>query len=192
MSATLPPLAKQALSPAKPDAAGVTSTPENSGGRIDPKLIVPFVSSVRDVFRTMVNIETVVSRPEVKPHPGASYDVSSVVQFGGDIRGSVVLSFEAEAAVRLVERFAGVPMAANSEDFCDAVGELGNMVAGAAKKNLPCQATIGIPTVVIGPAHHIARLRDVPCLVIPCRSEVGQFAVEISIMQNAENPASSK
>ena len=189
-------------STASPSAASTGASPTemdghlskavaSDGSKIDPKLIVPFVSSVRDVFKTMVHVNTIVNRPEVKPHPCSTYDVSTVVQFGGEIRGSVVLSFEAEAAIRLVERFAGLRLSPGSEDFCDAVGELGNMVAGAAKKNLPAQATIGIPTVVIGPAHHIARLRDVPCLVIPCRSEVGQFAVEVSIMQAKQMPAAA-
>ncbi len=68
-----------------------------------------------------------------------------------------------------------------SADFADAVGELGNMVAGAAKKELGYQASIGIPSVIVGTGHHIARLKDVPCLVVPCESEHGTFAVEVSI-----------
>jgi chemotaxis protein CheX len=61
------------------------------------------------------------------------------------------------------------------------VGELANMIAGGAKKDLGCVASISCPSVVIGPGHTIARLSDVPCIVIPCKTPVGDFAVEINI-----------
>ena len=153
----------------------------NTTGAIDAKLIVPFVQSVRDVFKTMVHAEVKVQRPTVKDNTKASFDVSSVVQFGGDVSGSVVLSFESDAAIKLVESFAGFAFDLDDTDFADAIGELGNMVAGAAKKNLNCEASIGIPTVVIGANHRIARLTEVPCIVVPCNTDVGNFAVEISI-----------
>lgn len=155
--------------------------PAAASGKIDPQLIVPFVSSVREVFRTMVGTDARVARPEVKTHPETSYDVSSIVQFGGDVSGSVVISFELQAALKLVEAFSGMPVEADGEDFVDALGELGNMIAGAAKRHLACNASIGIPSVILGPGHHIARLKDVPCVVIPCATDVGSFAVEVSI-----------
>lgn len=153
----------------------------NTTGAIDATLIVPFVQSVRDVFTTMVHATPKVQRPVVKENTRASYDVSTVVQFSGDVCGSVVLSFQSEAAIKLVENFAGFAFSLDDNDFADAIGELGNMVAGAAKKNLNCEASIGIPTVVIGDNHRVARLTEVPCVVVPCQTDVGDFAVEISI-----------
>ena len=82
---------------------------------------------------------------------------------------------------RIEAYFAGFAFDLDDTDFADAIGELGNMVAGAAKKNLNCEASIGIPTVVIGANHRIARLTEVPCIVVPCNTDVGNFAVEISI-----------
>jgi chemotaxis protein CheX len=66
-------------------------------------------------------------------------------------------------------------------DFTDAVGELANMIAGGAKKHLGNAASITVPSVIIGKGHQIARLSDVPCLVIPCTTAAGDFAVEINI-----------
>jgi hypothetical protein len=40
-----------------------------------------------------------------------------------------------------------------------------------------------VPSVIIGSGHQIARLSDVPCVVIPCTSPVGDFAVEVNIKQ---------
>ena len=153
---------------------------------INPKLIVPFVNSVRDVFSTMVKVATSVERPHLKEQPSPSYDVSGVIGFSGGIVGSVVVSFQKDAAMKMVEGFAGVPLEFASPDFADAIGELTNMIVGRAKKDMGAIANISIPNVVIGANHIIARLSDVPTLVIPCRTPVGDFAVEVNIRKTEE------
>ncbi|MFT3786953.1 MAG: chemotaxis protein CheX [Tepidisphaeraceae bacterium] len=163
--------------------APATPTPAGPTGAINPKLIVPFVNSVRNVFSTMVKVRTEVERPIVKGCPAPSYDVSSIIGFSGDVIGSCVVSFQLSAAAKLVSAFAGMEIDPASPDFADAIGELANMIAGGAKKDLGVAASISTPSVVMGHGHTIARLRDVPCLVVPCRTEVGDFAVEISIKQ---------
>ncbi len=150
---------------------------------INPKLIVPFVNSVRNVFTTMVGVPTTVERPTLKSGPAVSYDVSAIIGFSGQVIGSVVVSFQMAAALSLVKSFAGVELAADSPDFADAVGELANMIAGNAKKDLGAVASITCPSVVLGASHVIARLRGVPCLVIPCKTPVGDFAVEVNMKQ---------
>lgn len=155
---------------------------------INPKLIVPFVNSVRNVFATMVKVETTIDRPTLKQHPAASYDISGIIGFSGQIVGSVVVSFSRQAGEALVEAFAGSRYEMGSADFADAIGELANMIAGAAKKDLGAKASITVPNVVIGGGHTIARLSDVPCLVIPCRTPVGNFAVEVNIKSVNQQP----
>ncbi|MGF1635422.1 MAG: chemotaxis protein CheX [Phycisphaerae bacterium] len=160
-----------------------TETPTPAIQPINPKLIVPFVNAVRNVFKTMVHVETRIERPHVKGCPAATYDVSGIIGFSGDLIGSVVVSFQTSAAIKLVESFAGIVYEADDPDFADAIGELANMVAGAAKKDLGVNSSISTPSVVLGTGHSVARLSDVPCLVVPCRTDVGDFAVEISIKQ---------
>jgi chemotaxis protein CheX len=152
---------------------------------INPKLIVPFVNSVRSVFATMVKVATQVQRPHIKTAPAPSYDVSSIIGFSGQIVGSVVVSFQREAAESLATAFAGTPLKLSDNDFADAIGELANMIAGGAKTQLGSLASISIPSVVIGSGHVIARLTDVPCIVIPCTTPVGNFAVEVNIKELA-------
>lgn len=148
---------------------------------VDVKLIVPFINSVRSVFQTMVKVETTVNRPQLKADSGALYDVSSIVGFSGDVIGNVIVSLQMKAAQKLVAAFAGAVIEPTSPDFVDAVGELANMIAGGAKKHLGNAASITVPSVVIGKGHQIARLSDVPCIVIPCQTPVGDFAVEVNI-----------
>ncbi len=150
---------------------------------INPKLIVPFVNSVRNVFATMVGVSTTMDRPRIKTDRAPAYDVSGIIGFSGDVIGTVVVSFQKCAAAKLVEAFAGMAVDPDSPDFADAVGELANMIAGGAKQHLGNAADISIPSVVIGQGHVITRPSDVPCVVIPCKTEVGDFAVEVSVKQ---------
>ncbi len=152
---------------------------------INPKLVVPFVNSVRDVFSTMVKVATNVQRPHYKEQPSPSYDVSGVIGFSGGIVGSVVVSFQKDAAMKLVAGFAGMELEFGGADFADAIGELTNMIVGRAKKDMGAIANISIPNVIIGANHIIARLSDVPTLVIPCQTPAGNFAVEVNIRKAA-------
>lgn len=150
---------------------------------INVKLIVPFINAVRNVLTTMVGITSNVQRPSVKAVPVPTYDVSAIIGFSGEIVGSVVVSFPKDVAVKIASALAQTELDASSPDFADAIGELANMIAGGAKKDLGANAGITCPSVIIGGGHTIARLRDVPCLVIPCETPIGDFAIEVSIKE---------
>jgi chemotaxis protein CheX len=156
---------------------------------VNPELIVHFVRSVQEVISTMVGVQTTIGKPHLKAQSTPSYDVSGIIGFSGGVVGSMVVSFQTDAAVKLVARFAGSEFPPESPDFADAIGELANMIAGSAKKDLGAIASISTPNVIIGHGHIIARLADVPCVVIPCHTVAGDFAVEISIKQlSAKTP----
>jgi chemotaxis protein CheX len=145
------------------------------------QLIVHFMRSVQEVLKTMAGVSVTVGSPSRKTDPLASYDVSGIIGFSGQFVGSMVLSFQQAAAVAIVSRFAGAPVAPDSPDFADAVGELANMIAGSAKTSFGGDTTISIPSIVMGCNHTLARLHDVPCLIIPCQTAAGAFAVEVNI-----------
>ena len=157
--------------------------------QVNPKLIAAFVNSTQNVLKTMVQTESKIGKPLQKFDSQPSYDVSGIVGFSGEIVGSVVVSFREQSALDIVEAFCGEKLDLRSEDFADAVGELSNMIAGNAKKDFGLEAYIGIPSVIIGTGHSVARLRDVPCVVIPCTSDIGDFAVEVNIKQVSCVPA---
>ena len=156
---------------------------------IDPRLIVPFVNSVREVFTKMVNVTTTVTGVQIKGNPAPTYDVSGIIGFSGEVTGSVVVSFQKEAAIRLVAALAGMEIEFGTPDFADAIGELANMIAGSAKKAFG-GTSISLPTVVIGAGHTIGRMNDVPCILIPCASPDGVFAVEMNV-KSVKSPADS-
>ncbi len=156
-------------------STGVTSV-------VRPELIVHFANSVRTVLATMLGgTQATFGKPTIKAVPEISYDVSAIIGFSGEVVGSMVVSFRTDAATKLVEKFAGMPIAPGTPDFADAIGELANMFAGNAKKDLGANASISCPNVIVGPGHTIARLQDVPCVIIPVQTPLGEFAVEVCI-----------
>jgi len=152
---------------------------------IDSKFILPFMNATRNVFHKMAGVATTIGKPYLKTDAAnTACEVCGIIGFTGQITGSVMISFSESAAQKLVEAFAGVKLAITDPDFADAVGELANMVAGSAKKDLGALASISVPSVVIGKGYIVAMNRNVPCLVIPCSSPLGDFAVEVSIKRN--------
>jgi chemotaxis protein CheX len=154
---------------------------EDQPHKVEPKLIVPFVNSVRLVMSTMTGLEMTVGAVKIKTTAGAEFDYSGIIGFSGAVVGTVVVSFQKQAAERIVEAFAKCAIPADTPDFADALGELTNMIAGAAKKEFGTKASISVPTVVMGAGHVIARPHDVPCVSVPCTAAGASFAVELSI-----------
>jgi chemotaxis protein CheX len=145
------------------------------------ELVVPFVNSARTVLSTMAGINAVIEKPFLKNGAVLKHDISGIIGFTGEIEGSVVIGLSMGVARYVVKAFAGMELTIESPDFADAIGELANMIAGSAKQHLNATAGISIPTVVLGNGHVTARLNGVPCVVIPCKTPAGDFAVEVNI-----------
>ncbi|MBX3376602.1 MAG: chemotaxis protein CheX [Phycisphaeraceae bacterium] len=151
---------------------------------ITPDLIIPFMNAVTQVFQKMVGVPATVQKPYLKTQTASTYDVCGIIGLSGQVAGSVVVSFAEAAAVNLVESFSGTRFKVSDPDFADAIGELANMIAGGAKQHLGGVASISTPSVVIGKGYAIAGMSDIPCVVIPCTSPRGDFAVEICIKRH--------
>ena len=153
------------------------------------RFINPFVAAVKDVFKTMVATEITVGKPfVVQSHEKPSADASAVIGLSGDAAGCVVLSLPMTTAVNAAGKFAGVEMTQDHPDFCDALGELANMVAGQAKAKFEgVSVAISLPSVIIGREHVVSKSKQAPRLALPCESALGPFWVEIAMV--IEKPA---
>jgi chemotaxis protein CheX len=148
---------------------------------VNSQIVLPFVQSVRAVLSSMAGVVTTVGKPYLKVDSHHKHNVSAIIGFSGDVIGSMVISLQSGTAVSIASAFAGVEVEAESPDFSDAIGELANMIAGGAKKDLGGRATITCPTVVMGEGLRTARLHGVPCIVIPCSTAAGEFVVEVNL-----------
>ncbi len=157
---------------------------------MDVKYINPFMKSIKNVFSTMLNIDVEFGKPRLRTEAEASHDVSGIIGLSGDAMGAVILSFPKPAALKIAGAFAGITFKEMDEDFADAIGELANMVAGSAKRDLEgLNISISVPSVIIGPNHQVRATRMVPRLLIPCSTPIGSFVVEVGmkvIKQNSQ------
>ncbi|MCX5660788.1 MAG: chemotaxis protein CheX [Planctomycetota bacterium] len=152
---------------------------------VNPNLVTPFINSVRDVFDKMAGVKITAQEPHLKAGKSTGHDISGIIGFSGAVAGSVVVSFPKAVAERLVEAFVRMPLECGTPDFVDAVGELVNMIAGSAKPYLGGVASISLPSVVIGQGYTVASMSSTPCVIIPCSSPHGDFAIELCIARQA-------
>ncbi|MCC7409863.1 MAG: chemotaxis protein CheX [Phycisphaeraceae bacterium] len=164
---------------------------------MDSTYITPFIKSVQNVFETMLQLHVQVSDPSITRSGELSFDVSGIIGMSGDMEGSIALSFPIATAERVVSLFVGEEMAHTHADFPDAIGELVNMISGGAKaKFVGKQVTITCPSVIIGRKHAVHGAKDVICIHLPCTSDCGDFALDVSIKQSSlatsAKPAAAK
>jgi chemotaxis protein CheX len=152
---------------------------------MDASYITPFVKSIQNVFSTMLQLPVSVNDPQIKQGNTPSHDVSGIIGMSGDVVGTIILSFKADAAESIVALFCGEKLESGTPDFADAVGELVNMVSGGAKAMFTDtkEVSISCPSVIVGKDHGVALPSDVPCVVIPCTTDCGEFVIEVAIRE---------
>lgn len=150
---------------------------------MDASQITSFISSTHQVFTTMLSLPVTPGKPQpCSSTPRFESEVSGIIGMSGDMQGMVVLSFPTATARNVIRSFTGMDMEPTSPDFADAVGELVNMISGAAKAKFEGKSvSISCPSVVIGKGHKVQQPSDAVCIAIPFECAGGPFSVEVAI-----------
>lgn len=145
-----------------------------------------FIAAVQNVFKTMLDTDVTVSKPRLKTDNNTAHDVTGIISLSGDVAGAVALDFPMATACAAVEAFSGTRYHHVCDEFSDAIGELANMVSGNAKKDLTgLNVSISIPTVVVGQNHRLGRNPLGPWIVLDCASVLGDFSLEVCVLEVA-------
>ena len=141
----------------------------------------PVISATRDVFEMMLGCTPKRSGLQLKGDTTPTHDVSAVIGVtGSSSRGTIVLSFSKQVAIQVLERILGTVETEINAEVCDAVGELTNMIAGAAKAQLAhLDLSISIPNIVVGRDHKVMYSSEVQPICILFESEIGEFLIEV-------------
>jgi chemotaxis protein CheX len=146
------------------------------------ELINPFVLSAHEVFRTVLNTDLRRGTLALKRSNTPMYEISGVVGLSGKVQGMVVLSLSRETAIRGTEIMLGACPDDLNADVIDAVGELANMIAGAAKAQLEqYQLSISLPSIICGKNHAVAFPSQTQPLVIPFESDIGPVCIDVGL-----------
>jgi chemotaxis protein CheX len=148
-------------------------------------LIEPFTRATVSTIEMMCSTQIEVLQPVVKndtPFPGV---ISGTIGFSGPkLSGSLILSFDEPSILAMISRMLMDDFKQVSGEVSDAVGEMTNIILGAAKRDL---ASVGYlfdmaqPIVVCGTNLTLNQVSNNPVICIPFRTAEGQFRIELSV-----------
>jgi chemotaxis protein CheX len=151
---------------------------------MDVKIINAFLDGTISVIKTMAFIEPEAGAPYLKKDAVARGDISGIIGLAGSAKGSLALSFEEPCILEIVSSMLGEEITEINAEISDAVGEITNMISGAARKNLEAAGyTIfsALPTVISGKNHNITHVMGGPSIIIPFATMKGSFVVDICL-----------
>ncbi|MGA3207936.1 MAG: chemotaxis protein CheX [Syntrophales bacterium] len=151
---------------------------------MDVKYINPFLEGTVEVLKTMAFVNPTPGKPYLKKNNLAKGDITGIIGITGTIKGSLALSFSTGSILKIVSNMLGEEITSLNGEIRDAVGEITNMVSGAARKRIEAMGvslSASLPTVVSGKDHSIMHMLGGPSIVIPFEMEEGTFVVDISI-----------
>jgi chemotaxis protein CheX len=152
------------------------------------KFINPFLEATIDVLKTMAFIEPTPGKPYLKKDNIAKGDISAIIGLTGSARGSLALTFSESSIIKIVSNMLGEEIKEINGDIKDAVGEITNMVSGAARKKLEASGfsiAAAIPTVVTGKGHSIVHVMGGPSIIIPFTTDNGSFVVDVCLTESS-------
>ncbi len=161
---------------------------------MDVKYINPFLQGTMEVLMKMSSLSAVAGKPYIKEGDIAPGDISGIIGITGEAVGSLAISFKESCICSIVTGMLNELHMEINKDVIDAVGEITNMISGAARSRLERQGMIlyaAIPTVVFGKDHTLRHILKHPSIVIPFKTDGGVFYVDVclkSVQKKAADP----
>ncbi len=146
--------------------------------------INPFINATKNVLETMAYVKAKVGKPYLKKDDIAQGAVSSVIGITGQKNGTISVTFDEGSILKIVSNMFGEEMKTLDNEVSDAVGELGNMISGQARRELETKGHLfdgAVPTVIIGENHRLIHMTDGPKIAIPFTVEAGKFTIKVCL-----------
>jgi len=133
----------------------------------------------------MIGVEVKPGKIRLKDNANTTHDISGIIGLSGGAKGAISLSFPKDCALDIVSKFVGESINEVNEDVTDAVGELSNIIAGYAKKDLAeFKIQISLPSVITGIGHQISDAKDVKAMIIPFSYENYNFDLGVALISD--------
>ena len=143
----------------------------------------PFLSAAVLTFDTMLGCRLEPRSTSIAGQP--EYDVSGVIGLSSaKARGTVILSLSHEVALSATGAMLGERPSKINSDVADAVGELTNIIAGAAKAQLEkLVLNLSLPTIIIGKQHAVELPHQVTPICIAFDCPWGYVGIEVALVE---------
>jgi chemotaxis protein CheX len=151
----------------------------------DKRLINAFVDGVIKTMKTMAQTDVSPGKPYIEQNFSAKGVIAGMVgMVAPPLKGTLLISYNKESICAILENMLGEKHTEISKDVADAVGELTNMIYGAAKttlNQLGYNFEMAIPSVIRGD-FQITKSEKSATLVIPFNLQNNStFFVEITV-----------
>lgn len=144
--------------------------------------INPFVSSLGNAFSTMLGCDVQRQAIQLKSGHRPSFPISGIIGLSGNAAGMVVISLSEAVALKAASAMLMTDITELNDDVIDAVGELANMVAGAAKAELEeLRISISLPSVITGEHHEVRFPSNVRPICVLFNCPWGPLALEVGL-----------
>ena len=149
--------------------------------------INPFLNSLKNTFSTMLACEARRGDLHLKNGESPSHPISGVIGLSGKAVGTVVINLSESVALKAASVMLMSEMTEVNEDVLDAVGEIANMIAGAAKSELEqYELSVSLPNVVVGNPHAIHFPSNATPICVPYDTDWGPMNLEVGLEAIAE------
>ena len=151
--------------------------------------INPFIKSTVNVFSTMVDCTLERGPLQTRDSFAPLHEVSGIIGLSGKAMGTVVVSLSREMALQTAGVMLGERPLEIDADVTDAVGEIANMIAGGAKRQLEeLEMSVSLPSVICGKNHSLSFPSHATTIVIPLDSEWGSLSIEVGLIDMPNAP----
>ena len=150
---------------------------------MQPNDISPFIKATKSVFDTMLRLPVSFGKPTLgQSNIPKDWHVTGIIGLSGDLVGAVAVMFPRLTAKACVEALAGMEVDFESEMFADAIGELANMISGAAKAQYDGKdISISCPSVIVGSSNTFHSHSNTHTVCIPCDADGSSFCIVVSL-----------
>ncbi len=138
------------------------------------------------VLETMAQVSPRPGRPFIKKKRVSVGDVTGIIGMAGEngLQGTFAISFSESCILHVVSEMLMEEFTELNDEIRDAVGEITNMISGAARAKLSDMGyhfDMAIPTVIAKKAHTITQVTKAPIIVIPFETDQGGFIAEATL-----------
>ncbi|NDC37318.1 MAG: chemotaxis protein CheX [Proteobacteria bacterium] len=152
-------------------------------------------ASVQEVLATMTMTKVEMGAPAESSAAEIVGEVTGIVGLvGPNSNGTLILSFERDTILQMLENMFGEKFPTLNTEVLDAIGEITNIVCGDLKRRLSAhgfEIAMATPTVVHGTSVRIREKGNRESVSIPFSTSAGRFLVETNLCRTSQEQTSN-